>query len=315
MTHTSATQDRQQDAPPWRALYPFESHFLPVDEHSLHYLDEGPQLGEAPRAPVVLFSHGNPTWSFHWRNLITDLRDDFRAVAPDHLGCGLSDKPQQMFRLADRVRHMQMLIEQLDLQRITLVAQDWGGAIGLGAALEMPERFERFVLLNTGAFVPWFFPRRIRVCRFPVLGRVGVQGLNLFSRAALRMTMSHPERLSPAIRAGYLAPYDSWSNRAAVYNFVEDIPWSASHPSRATLAEIERRLPQLASRPVQLIWGMRDWCFTPACLDRFVEIFPQAETHRFEDAGHWIVEDSPERVTPLVRAFLEQPLANTAGVS
>ena len=300
----------------WRDLYPFRSHFAQIGGHSLHYVDEGPSFEDCPSSengspPAILFSHGNPTWSFHFRDLIKDLRTEYRTVAVDHVGCGLSDKPAEMFRLRDRIDHLSALIEQLDLRNITLVAQDWGGAIGLGAALRMPERFDRFVLLNTGAFRPWFFPWRIRVCRMPVLGRIGVQGANLFALAALRMTMVNREKLTPQVRSGYLSPYDTWAKRTSIYNFVEDIPWSTSHPSYATLAEIEEQLPTLDQHPVQLIWGMRDWCFTPKCLEKFIEVFPAAEVHRIADAGHWVIEDAGERVVPLVREFIDRHVADT----
>ena len=271
----------------------------------MHYLDEGPQSAAGETAPPnLLFVHGNPTWSFHWRELIKAIRPRYRCIAPDHVGCGLSDKLHRWLRLADRVDHLASLVERLDLRRVTLVAQDWGGAIGLGTMLRMPERFERIVLANTGAFPPRNIPRRIRACRVPWIGRLAVQGGGLFSRAALRMTLARRQRLDPAVAAGYLAPYDSWASRRAVYGFVFDIPSSPRHPTWQTLADIERRLPELANRPAALIWGMRDWCFRPDCLERFTRAWPQAEVHRLSDVGHWVVEDACEEVLPLVAEFL-----------
>ena len=187
--------------------------------------------------------HGNPTWSFHWRNLIQSLRPRYRCVAPDHLGCGLSDKPTQLLRLDDHIENLATLVERLDLENVTLVAQDWGGAIGLGAMLRMPERLARIVLFNTGAFPPRYIPWRIRACRFPVLGRLAVQGGGLFSRAALRMTLARKNRLDPAVAAAYLAPYDTWANRRAVYGFVKDIPTAPHDPTWQALADIEQRTP------------------------------------------------------------------------
>ncbi|MGE3778896.1 MAG: alpha/beta fold hydrolase [Pirellulaceae bacterium] len=249
--------------------------------------------------------HGNPTWSFYWRNLVTGLRDQWRLVVPDHLGCGLSDKPQDFaYSLERHIDHLVQLVENLDLTRVTLVAHDWGGAIGLGTMLRLPERFVRIVLFNTGAFPPPFIPWRIRLCRIPGLGPLAVQGCNAFARAALTMATEYPERLSPAARAGLLAPYDSWRHRVAIQRFVEDIPTSPAHPTWRLLAEIEQGLSSLATQPVQMIWGMRDWCFTPDCLDRLLQHFPQAEVHRCEDAGHYVVEDAIDRIVPWVRAFL-----------
>jgi cis-3-alkyl-4-acyloxetan-2-one decarboxylase len=290
------------DAADWRALYPFASHYLDLPGGRLHYVDEG--AGEP-----LLMVHGNPTWSFYWRNLIAAFRDRYRVVAPDHVGCGLSDKPQQYsYTLRQHIDNLVALVEQLDLQRVTLLAHDWGGAIGLGTALRLSPRFSRFILFNTGAFPPPFVPKRIALCRVPLLGATAVRGLNAFARAALSMATEKPERMTPAVRAGLLAPYDSWAHRIAVHRFVADIPFTSQHPTWQTLSTIESQLPLLAHRPTQMIWGMRDWCFTPECLDRLLVSFPQAEVHRLADAGHYVVEDAHERIVPLVEAFLQKPV-------
>ncbi|MDY0169905.1 MAG: alpha/beta fold hydrolase [Thermoguttaceae bacterium] len=286
----------------WQALYPFRPHELDVGGLRCHYVDEG------EGAPVLMV-HGNPTWSFYWRELIKGLSGQCRVVAPDHIGCGLSEKPvagEYPFTLQRRIDDLTALIESLDLRAITLVAHDWGGAIGLGAAVAMPERFARLVLLNTAAFPSRRCPWRIRVCRTPVLGRLAVQGLNLFARSAVRMALHRPQRLSRAARAGLLAPYDSWRHRTAVYQFVHDIPLKASHPSYATLAGIEARLQSLAGLPALLIWGMRDWCFTPHFLDRFREYFPAARVVQIEDAGHYVVEEAADQILSSLREFLNQ---------
>ena len=291
----------------WRALYPFESHYHTITGHRLHYLDEGGEAADDER-PVLLMVHGNPTWSFYWRDLVKAFRGRYRVVVPDHIGCGLSEKPDPRlypYYLKQRINDLYELIYKLDLQRITLLAHDWGGAIGLGVAVEKPERFSRFVLFNTAAFRSRRCPWRIRACRAPLLGRLGVQGLNLFARAAVRMALAEPKRLSPAARSGLLAPYDSWSNREAIWRFVADIPLRPTHPSYRTLERIEAGLEQLRGHPVCLIWGMRDWCFTPHFLERFLELFPRAEAHRLADAGHYVVEEAHERIVPLVEKFLQ----------
>jgi haloalkane dehalogenase len=282
----------------WRSLYPFDSHFLALDGLRYHYLDEG-------QGEPLLFVHGNPTWSFYWRNLIAPLRGRYRCVAVDHIGCGFSDKPADYpYTLEQHIGNLVRLVDQLDLSRVTLLAHDWGGAIGLGAALKIPERFARLVLFNTGAFPPPFIPLRIRICRTPLLGKLALQGLNLFARAALSMAVEKPERMAPAVRNGLLAPYDTWSHRTAIYRFVKDIPATPRHPTWRTLEGIESSLPSLAERPTLFIWGMRDWCFTPLCLDRLLLAFPEAEVHRLTDAGHYVIEDAHERIEPLVQDFL-----------
>lgn len=277
-----------------------------LDGHRYHYLDEG-------QGETLLMVHGNPTWSFYWRDLISAWRGKYRIVVPDHIGCGLSDKPQDYpYTLAQHVANLRRLIAELDLQRVTLLAHDWGGAIGLGAAVADPERFARFVLFNTGAFRSTRIPLRIAVCRTPLLGQLAVRGLNAFSRAALTMAMADPRRLSPAAKAGLLAPYDSWANRVAVHHFVLDIPLKPNHPSYATLAAIEQGLSKLRNKPVGLIWGMQDWCFTPHFLERFIEFFPEAEVHRLADAGHYVVEEAHEQIVPLVESFLQRHPVRTS---
>lgn len=278
--------------------YPFASHFLDLDGLRYHYLDEG-------RGDVLLMVHGNPTWSFAWRNLIKDLSGDHRCLAVDHIGCGFSDKPQDYPYVLERhIENLCRFVEALDLKRITLLAHDWGGAIGMGAAGRMPERFSRFILFNTAAFRSQRIPWRIAVCRIPVFGPLALRGLNAFSRAALRMAVAKRERMTPAVRAGYLAPYDRWRNRVAVLRFVQDIPLAESHPSYEALCGVEAGLSQFQTAPMLFIWGEQDWCFTPAFLDEFERRFPQAESRRIPDAGHYVFEDAIEQMIPRVREFL-----------
>lgn len=299
----------------WRSEYPFESHFCGPPGKRLHYLDEGPASdgprGAAGPAETILCVHGNPTWSFYWRHLVRAWRSRYRVVAIDHLGCGLSDKPQNYpYRLADHVDNLRRLIVELDLRNVTLVAHDWGGAIGVGAALAESERFARLVLTNTAAFRSSRCPLRIRACRIPALGPLAVRRFNLFLRAALVMATAKPERFTPTVRAGYLAPYDNYANRIAIERFVADIPLSPGHPSYETLHQIEAGLPRLAELPILLAWGMRDWCFTPRFLDRFREIWPHAEVRRYDDVGHFTAEDAHERLIADVDRFLaEHPSA------
>jgi haloalkane dehalogenase len=283
--------------------YPFQPHFFDLNGLRYHYVDEG-------QGEPLLMVHGNPTWSFAWRNLIKDLARDYRVLAVDHIGCGLSDKPPTYaYRLQTHIENLTRFITHLDLQQITLIAHDWGGAIGMGAAARLPERFARLVLCNTAAFRSTRIPWRIAVCRIPVLGPLGVRGLNLFARAALRMAVEKPERLTPAIRAGYLAPYDSWLHRVAVQRFVEDIPLRPEHPSYAALVAVEEGLARFVETPQLLIWGERDWCFTPHFLAELERRWPRAETLRIPDAGHYVFEDAWERMVPRIRQFLkEHPL-------
>lgn len=282
----------------WRALYPFESHFLDVDGHRLHYLDEGPR-----DAPAVVLLHGNPTWSFYWRDLVAALRGSFRVVALDHLGCGLSDKPQDWpYRLAGHVANVERLVLDLSLHDVTLGLHDWGGAIGMGFARRHPGLVARLALFNTAAFASAALPLRIAVCRVPGLGALAVRGLNAFALAAT--VMASVPGIRGAVREGYLAPYGSWRDRIALHRFVQDIPLDPGHPSWEELRAIEASLPGFADRPVLIVWGERDFCFTPRFREEWQLRFPAAEVHAFADAGHYVVEDATARVVPIVQAFL-----------
>ncbi len=289
----------------WRELYPFRSRELLREDHRYHYLDEG------SGAPLLMV-HGNPTWSFYWRNLIQAMRGSKRVVVPDHIGCGLSDKPQcYAYTLRNHTDNLVALIDHLDLRDATLLVHDWGGAIGLGAAVARPERFSRLVIFNTAAFPPPFVPFRIRICRTPLLGTFALRGLNLFARAALSMAVEKRQNMTPRVKAGLLAPYDSWSNRVAINGFVRDIPFTRSHPTWDTLEQLEQNLSRLESLPVHLIWGMKDWCFTPACLERFRKIFPRATVHPLKDAGHYVIEDAHEQIVPLLQQLLAHPQSDS----
>lgn len=276
----------------WRELYPFASHHLAVPGGRLHYVDEG-------KGEPVLFVHGNPTWSFYWRELIRALRPERRVLAPDHLGCGLSDKPQDWsYRLADHVANLERLVLGLDLRDISLGVHDWGGAIGMGVAVRHPERFKRLIVFNTAAFPSPRIPLRIAACRIPGFGALAVRGFNGFAGAAT--VMATEKGLSPAVKAGLLAPYDSWATRIATLRFVEDIPMAPGHPSWATLHEIAAGLERLRDKPITLLWGEKDWCFTPHFREEWQRRFPGAEVIRYEDAGHYVVEDAADRVVPRV---------------
>jgi haloalkane dehalogenase len=236
---------------------------------------------------------------------VLGLRGKYRLIVPDHIGCGLSDKPKQYpYRLQTHIENLCRLIEQLDLRQFTLLGHDWGGAIGLGAVRLLPERCARVVMFNSAAFRSTWMPWRIRVCRTPLLGRLAVQGFNAFAKAALFFATSKPERLNSAVRRGLLAPYDSWSHREAIYRFIEDIPMKPDHSSYQSLVEIEASLAELKAKPWMFVWGMRDWCFKPQMLERFLDFVPKAEVHRLPDAGHYVVEDAFEEIVPLIDQFI-----------
>lgn len=290
----------------WRSECPFSSHFIDVGSgNKVHYIDQAP-IAQSSEGPVLMV-HGNPTWSFYWRRLIASLSTDRRVVAIDHLGCGLSDKPTGYdYCLQNHIDNLCRLIDELDLTNITLMVHDWGGAIGMGALLARKDRFKKIILFNTATFPPPFIPLRIRVCRWPVVGRIGVQGFNLFARAAIKMATEQAGGLSKNVAEGLLAPYDSWNHRVAIYGFVKDIPLHRGHRTWKVLEQIEAGLSDVSEWPILMMWGMKDWCFRPECLDRLIEHWPKAEVHRIANAGHYVIEDAAEEVDATVRGFLDR---------
>lgn len=288
-----------------RAEYPWPGRFLNLQlddgrQLRMHYLDEG-------KGEPLLFVHGNPTWSFYWRKLVGGLSDNYRCIAVDHIGCGLSDKPGKdySYRLEDHIHNLSYLIEALDLRDVTLVVHDWGGAIGLGTALRHVDRIKRLVIFNTAAFIAPV-PAEIRATRWPWVGELVIQGLNGFVRGGFLRATKQRQRFRGAVREGYLAPYDSWDNRYAHLAFIRDIPIEPGHPTKKIIDEIDARLGELSHLPTVFIWGTHDFVFTTAFLERFLVRWPNPEVHLLDQAAHFVVEDAHEQIVPIVRSFLER---------
>lgn len=303
-----------------RTLYPFASHYADLGGLRGHYIDEG-------RGDPVVMVHGNPTWSFYFRNLVLALRDQYRCVVPDHIGCGLSDKPtakQYDFSVKRRVEDFTRLMDQLDIrQNVTLVLHDWGGMIGMAWAVRHPERIARIVVLNTAAFhLPKSkpFPWALWLGRNTRLGAWLILKHNAFCRTAARIGTKRAS-LPEAVRQGLLAPYDSPANRLAVLKFVQTIPLKPGDPGYEIIDEVERGLPQFRDRPVLICWGMKDFVFDHHFLAEWERRLPQAEVVRFPDAGHYILEDATAEIVGHVQRFLSttnfvcasEPPASTGG--
>lgn len=286
-------------------LYPFAPHWLELEGGvRLHYVDEGPR-----DAPLVVMVHGNPTWSFYFRRLIQALSATHRVIAPDHVGCGKSDKPDDdhyEYRLARRIADLERLLDTLAPARVTLVLHDWGGMIGMGWAHRHPDRVERLVLLNTAAFglpATKRLPASLWLARNTAIGAVLVRGLNAFARGATLLAVTR-KRLPREVAAGLVAPYDSWANRRAVLRFVQDIPLRPGEPGFDIITEVGAGLGQFDARPVLICWGERDFVFDHHFLAVWERVLPHAEVHRFADAGHYVLEDAGDEIIALVQGFL-----------
>lgn len=279
-----------------RDLYPFKSHFHKIKDYNFHYIDEG-------AGNTILMLHGNPSWSFMYRRLIADLSLSNRVVVPDHLGCGLSDKPQDYFyRLETHIDNLESLVLDLELENITLIVHDWGGAIGMGLAVRYPQRIKRLIILNSAAFSIDAIPWRLLACKTPWLGEFLIRRLNLFCLAATHMTTKN--KLDHRIAQAMFMPYDNYEDRVAVNRFVQDIPMKPEDTSYELLLEIEHGLWMLRENPVCIVWGMCDWVFTPVFLRKWMMYYPQADVLQLPDAGHYLLEDDYEEARDFIKNFL-----------
>ena len=284
-------------------LYPFTGHYLQRPAGRLHYLDEG--AGD----PVVML-HGNPTWSFYYRNLVLALRGKYRCIAPDHIGCGLSDKPPESvydYSLKSRIDDLEALLDHLALhENVTLVLHDWGGMIGMACAARRPGRIKRIIASNTAAFrLPDAkrFPASLWLGRNTRLGEWLILHKNAFCRAAARWCVTR-KPLPPDVRALYLMPYDSPEHRIAVLKFVQTIPLTASDPGYDVVFGVEMLRSLFAEVPMLLLWGMKDFVFDRHFLAAWQHHYPHAEAHTWPDCGHYLLEDAGDEAIAKVKEFL-----------
>lgn len=285
--------------------YPFENHYWKtLDGHRYHYIDEGPK----DKDPIIMV-HGNPTWSFFYRNLIKELSKSRRVIAVDHIGCGLSEKPQDYdYTLENHIKNLDGLLSALFQSRknqksfIDLIVHDWGGAIGMGFATRHPDWIRKSVIMNTAAFTDINIPKRIGVCKLPIVGEKLVRYFNAFAWPATFMAVRKP--MANDIKKSYLYPYNNYKNRIATARFVKDIPMGQDHPTWNTLKEVENNLSKITG-PKLLLWGEKDFCFSPHFFKRWQKIFPENTSVMLKDAGHYLLEDEPEKTQMHITEFLQ----------
>lgn len=291
--------------------YPFNPHRFNVRPGiAMSYLDEGPRDGE-----VVVMLHGNPSWSFYWRHLVNGLKDRYRCIVPDHVGMGLSDKPDDApsaspryeYTLQSRIDDVDALLRHLGIDGpVTLAVHDWGGMIGFGWALGDPSRVRRLVITNTASFplpavkpMPW----QIAMGRHSRLGGWLIRRFNLFARGAA--WFGTRRALPKAVRDAYAGVYEGRGRAISTLRFMQDIPLGAGDAAWPLLKAAEAALPGYADRPAFIGWGLRDFVFDRHFLDGFTRALPQAQLHVYDDAGHYVLEDRYEALVPAIRRFLD----------
>lgn len=279
------------DFEPSAEYFPFESRWFDSSVGPIHYIDEG------SGRPLLLL-HGNPDWSFLYRNIVVGLRDRFRCVAMDYPGFGLSVHPDDSYGYtpAEHAAVVRELVEHLDLEDMVVVGQDWGGPIGMDVASRAPQRVGGLVMGNT-----WFWPTEgVLMNSFSwLLGSWPLQALiikrNIFVSPLMKRSLE--AKVSAAEFDHYRAVVPTPSSRKGIAEFPKQIraakPW---------LAELEQRVKSnLRDKPMVLVWGMKDPAFARGgFLERWEASFPRATVIRLEAAGHYIQEDAPEEIVDAI---------------
>lgn len=285
-----------RDVPAWvpRNLYPFEDHFVELEGSRVHYIDEG-------SGPTILFLHGNPTWSFLYRNIVLDLRDSFRCVALDYPGFGLSTpSPDYSYTAAAHADTVARFVSTLDLNDVTLMGQDWGGPIGLSVATRAPERFSGFVFGNTWAWPLngiFHFETFARIMGSRVAG-LWIRNANAFVNVMIPLGTS--TRLSEEVMRAYRGPFADRKARKATWDFPRELL-----RSRPFMEEIAAKIDRLAHLPTLFTWGGRDFALRKDVeLPRFERLFPNHETVVIERAKHFFQEDAPNDVARAIRTWM-----------
>ncbi|MGE5224799.1 MAG: alpha/beta fold hydrolase [Omnitrophica WOR_2 bacterium] len=276
--------------------YPFQPHYLQLGAGRMHYVDEG-------QGEPVLMVHGTPTWSFLYRHLINGLIPDYRVIAPDHIGFGLSDKPKAWSYLPrEHARNLAALIEALSLKDITLVVHDFGGPIGLSYAIEHPENIRRIVIMNTFCWSlrgdPAFErPNQIFNNAF---GRFAYTRLNFSPVFMIRAAWGDKRKLTRDIHRHYTQALPTPSDRQGTWVFLQELIGSSDW-----YESIWNHRENIRNKPALIVWGMKDIAFKEKELKRWEELFPQAQVIRFSEAGHFLQEEEGPQIASLIRSFIK----------
>jgi pimeloyl-ACP methyl ester carboxylesterase len=292
--------------------YRFKPHYVKVKGKRLHYVDEKPK--SKAKGETVVMLHGNPTWSYLYRNFVPPLvKAGYRCVVPDHMGYGKSEKSldREEFLLKSKIEYFTEFMEKLNLKNITLVMQDWGGPIGLGYGTEHPDRIKRLVIMSTWAFVfpedvpEEVLPPLLAMCRKPEIGETALLAYNVFIEGFLPLSIVRKEKITPQLMKAYRAPFPDYNSRIPTLA-IQDVPLRADQPSYPTMKAVQEKLNVL-NVPTCLIWGEDDHVFP---LDTIVPlwqgIYPHSELHTIPRADHFLQEDAPEEICKVILDFFKR---------
>ncbi|MDR1437546.1 MAG: alpha/beta fold hydrolase [Puniceicoccales bacterium] len=277
-----------------RRYFPFTAHSVELpDGHRMHYVDEG-------RENLTLFFHDIPLWSFYFRNLIRDLRANFRCVAPDYLGFGLSDKPEQYpYSLQTIAQNAIDFLIKLNVGKFNLVLHGWGGVPGMVVAQRWPERVNRIVLLNGNCFTDYAPPSEYSLYLTGGLGKVLI---DIFNLPVLKAAFGTD--VGSYSRKGYRFPYTSRKDRVPIRTFIENLPSSGNGNAERWLKEVSEGISILMHKHVLAIWGMRDKVFHADILNHWEDSFNEPTIHELSSAGRYALEEEFDVMLPIIRRFL-----------
>ena len=286
----------QVDYPKWldRKEFPFKSHFFETNVGKLHYVDEGE--GD----PIVMV-HGNPGWSFEYRNVIKEMKSTNRCISHDCIGFGLSDKPYEFDYLPKSQANLfEEFLESLDLQNVTLVVNDWGGPIGFNYAIKHPDRINKIVILNTMMWSVKGDPHFEKFSKFmgKGIGKWMIKNFNFFGKAVVKKAVGDKKKLDKNTHRHYYKHLSTPKERKGSWIFPGQIIGSSEW-----LDSLWNQRDQIADIPVSIVWGMKDIAFRPQELDRFLDVWPNAKVTKLSDVGHFPQEENPEAVIQALRDY------------
>ena len=289
------THQRPFDVP--TELYPFEDHWFEWNGSAMHYLDHGDGV------PVLLM-HGNPTWSFLYRDVIADL-DGVRCLAPDYFGFGMSDDGPHGYgyTIAEQADLVGAWIDHLELdQPFVMVVQDWGGPIGLLNAVERPAEVGALCIMNTWAWVPDRFTRTFGRVLGSWVGRQLIERRNCFATTGIRQGIVSPKSKPQAVFDAYTAPFPDKAARYPTWVMPREILRNDSR-----LAQLEQDLAKLKGKPTEMVWGMKDRAFgKETVIARWHEALGEVPTTRLDNANHFLQEDQPEAIAAAIKRLVAQ---------
>jgi haloalkane dehalogenase len=282
--------------------YPFEDNWIPYHDGYIHYIEEG-------TGPTILLLHGNPTWSYLYRNVIKELQNEFRLVAFDYPGFGMSKAPSHyQYTPQEHAKSLTYFIQQLNLKDFILVVQDWGGPIGMSYAVDHPEKINGIVLMNT-----WAWPTTLPAMKIFSLAMGGwpvgywlQTKKNFFAKTLVPNGIHHNEKITENLKRAYVDPFPTPESRKPTWVFPRSIT-----KAHKWLAEIESKLLHLAHIPTQILWGTKDSAGFPLSeMEKWQKYLKRNETEILNDASHYVQEDRPDRIAAAIRRATEKNTFN-----